>query len=110
MSLFGIESEDACREEFDTLLELHSRAKQAMSKEAIAVLKSKLKSYVIRQQGSRGQQMSKTEEQYFWPAVFQAYVRAPKLSSRKTWTEGLWEIEDSLNYHRPKKSAAAGGK
>jgi hypothetical protein len=104
MSLFGIESEDDCRKEIDTLLEFHERANRAKNKETIAALKSQLSAYHRKgatQQGER--QMSPIEAQYFWPAVREAYVRAPKLSSRPTWTEGLWEIEHSLRYHRPKE-------
>jgi len=104
MSLFGIESEDDCREKLDALLELHERANRATSKETIAALKSHLEDYYRKGATDRGrQQMSPIEAQYFWPAVEEAYVRAPRLSSRQTWTEGLWEIEHSLRYHRPTK-------
>jgi len=45
--------------------------------------------------------MSEVETQYFWPAIQEAYVRAPNLGSRKTWVDGLWEVEHSLLYYRP---------
>jgi hypothetical protein len=103
MSLFGIESAADCRRVRDTLLEMLEDAKRAMNKEAIATIKSRLKYYYQKGYSRRrGQQMSAVEEQYFWPAIQQAYVNAPNLGSRKTWTEGLSEIEHSLNYCCPK--------
>lgn len=101
MSLFGIESKADCREELDALLELHDRADRAKNKETIAALKFQLADYY--QKGKRGEQkMSPIEAQYFWPAIKEAYVRAPNLSSRQTWTEGLWEIEHALRHYRPR--------
>ena len=41
-SLYGIETEDACRKKMDELLELCRRAERAMNKLEIAVLKSRL--------------------------------------------------------------------
>ena len=100
MSLFGIESEDDCRRELDALLEVHERANRAKSKETIAALKSQLAGYY--EKGKRGgRHMSEVETQYFWPAIQEAYVRAPNLGSRKTWVDGLWEVEHSLLYYRP---------
>jgi hypothetical protein len=102
MSLFGIESEADCRKELDELLELHSAAKRAMSEEAIAALKSRLKGYYEKRTGRRGHKASNTEEQYFCPAIQEAYVNAPNLRSRKTWNQGLRDVEFYLNYYRPK--------
>jgi hypothetical protein len=104
-SLFGIESEDDCREKLDALLELQARASRAKNKEAIAALKSQLAYYYQKGDTNRGkQQMSQIEAQYFWPAVSKAYVNAPKLSSRRTWNEGLYDIELNLRYYRPTKA------
>lgn len=104
MSLFGIESEDDCRRKFDELLELHARAERAMDKETIAALKSQLKNYYRQGDTSVGRQkMSRVEAQYFWPAIQDAYVRAPRLSSRKTWNDGLYDIEHALRFLRPKE-------
>jgi hypothetical protein len=103
MSLFGIESDEECREKIDELLELHARANDALNKEAIAALKSQLRDYYRKGDTNWGrQQMSQVEAQCFWPAIQEAYVRAPRLSSRRTWNEGLYEIEHSLCYLRPK--------
>jgi hypothetical protein len=103
MSLFGIESDAQCREEIDELLELHKRAEQATTKETIDALKSQLKHYYRMGDTSRGrQQMSQVEAHCFWPAIQEAYVRAPRLSSRRTWNEGLYEIEFALRNYRPR--------
>lgn len=103
MSLFGIESEDDCRREIDALLVLHARAKEEMSPEGVAAIKSALGEYYRKGNSVRGtRQMSDMEQRYFWPAICEAYTRAPKLNSRRTWNEGLWEIEHSLTWHRPR--------
>jgi len=103
MNLFGIESEKDCQEKLDALLELHARAKEAMSKEAITALKSQLTDYYRKGCTNRGtQQMSSMESCFFWPAIREAYVRAPKLNSPKTWNAGLYDVESSLRYYRPK--------
>ena len=105
MSLFGIESEDDCRREIDTLLVLHARAKEEMSKQAVAALKSALAEYYRKGDSLRGtRQMSQVEEQYFWPAIQEAYSRAPNLNNRRKWNEDLWEVKDSLRSHRPGQS------
>ena len=104
MSLFGIESEEDCRKKLDELLELHARAKRAMDKETIAALNSQLKHYYRKGDTIRGRQrMSQIEAQYFLPAIQDAYVRAPRLSSRKTWNDGLYDIEHALRFLRPKE-------
>ena len=104
MSLFGIESEDDCRREIDALLVLHARAKEEMSDEAVAAIKSALRECYDQGKTVRGtRQMSQVEEQYFWPAIQEAYTRAPNLNSRRTWNDGLWEIEHSLTWHRPRQ-------
>jgi hypothetical protein len=102
MSLFGIETDKQCREQIDELLILHSRASRAMDKETIAALKSQLRNYYREGDTSRGkQQMSEVEAHCFWPAIQEAYVRAPRLSSRLTSNEGLYEIEFALRNYRP---------
>lgn len=104
MSLFGIESEEDCRRRLDALLELHALASQVMNKEAIAALKSQLRDYYRAGDTNRGrQQMSQVEAQYFWPAIQRAYVNAPRLSSRRTWNDGLYDIEHALRFLRPKE-------
>jgi hypothetical protein len=104
MSLFGIESEDDCREKIDELLELHHSAETANSKEAIDALKSALRDYYRKADTLRGsQQMSPVEQQWFWPAIQEAYVKGPKLNSRQTWNDGLYNVEYYLRYYRPTK-------
>jgi hypothetical protein len=104
MSLFGIESEADCRKKLDALLEFHDRASAANNKEAIGALKSELRNYYDKGDTIRGEsQMSPIEKQYFWPAVLDAYVFAPKLSSPRTWSAGLDEIQHKLRFYRPKE-------
>ena len=97
-SLWGIETEDDCRKKIDELLELHSVAEREMTKEALAILKSRLKEY-YKQVDSR--RMSRVEGQWFWPAIQSACVKGPNLGSRRTWPVGLYQIEAELRYHRP---------
>lgn len=75
-----------------------------MSKELIGELKSLLRSYYRMGDANGGStRMSRIEAQYFWPAVRDAYVHAPKLSSQRTWNTGLYDIEHALRYFRPQK-------
>ncbi|SRR6266436_4374133 len=104
MSLYDIESEEDCREKIDELLGLHARAERTMSKESIRVVKDRLGEY--RKVGNTNEgkrQMSPVEKAYFWPAINEAYVRAPNLNAPKTWRDGLYEIQWSLRYYRPKE-------
>jgi len=104
LNLFGVESEDDCRVKLDALLALLDRAEQAMSREPIGELKSLLRSYYRMGDVNGGStRMSRIETQYFWPAVRDAYVHAPKLSSPRTWNTGLCNIEHALRYFRPPK-------
>lgn len=108
-SLYGIESEDDCRAKIDELLELHARAEHAMEKESgrqlkkesIRLLKDRLEEYYKAGNTNEGERrMSSVERRYFWPAVRDAYVKAPKLNSPQTWNNGLYEIHSSLTYYR----------
>jgi hypothetical protein len=102
-NLYGVETEADCRERMDELLEMHHRAEQTMSLEVMTELKDRLKEYYKKGDTSKGKAgMSHVETTYFWPAIREAYVRAPNLNSRNTWQEGLSEIESSLNYYRPR--------
>jgi len=105
-SLYGIESEQDCRNEIDKLLQepaLHGD----VNKETIAALKSRLKEYYKKGSGDKAQrQMSKVERAFFWPAIQDAYVHAPNLNSRSTWPGGLYDIDDYLRHHRPKEKAS----
>jgi hypothetical protein len=69
-SLYGIESEDDCREKLDELLEMTRRAEQAMNKEEISALKSRLQTYYGEGNTQKGHdQMSGVESKSFWPAI-----------------------------------------
>jgi len=48
--------------------------------------------------------MSDVESALFWPAVREAYVKAPNLASPTTWLEGLYDVASSLRYYRPRKT------
>ncbi|SRR5258708_1566309 len=108
MSLYGIESEDDCRAKIDELLEFHARAERAMNKESIRIIKDRLAEY--RKAGNTNdgkRRMSSVEERYFWPAINEAYVRAPNLNAPKTWRDGLSEIHLNLTYYRPATRTSA---
>jgi hypothetical protein len=103
-NLYGIESDDDCREKIDELLKMHHHAEQVTNKGTIAELKNCLKEYYKMGNTNAGSdQMSHVERAYFYPAIKEAYVRAPNLASPKTWREGLYEIESNLRYYRPKE-------
>lgn len=102
-SLYGIETEDACREKIDELLGLCHRAEQAMNKLEIAVLKSRLEEEYKQGNTQEGQdQMSDIESTFYWPAIRDAYEKALKLSSAEMWPHGLNDILLSLRHYRPK--------
>ncbi len=97
MSLYGIESEADCREKIDELLELHARAERTMNKESIRIIKDRLAGYRKAGNTNEGKRrMSSVEERWFWPAINEAYVKAPNLNAPKTWKEGLYEIHLNL--------------
>ena len=103
-SLYGIETENACREKIDELLEITRRAEQAMTKLEIAALKSRLEDDYREGTAQKGQdQMSDVESTFFWPAIQDAYAKAPNLNLPKTWRDRLREIELSLRHYRPKE-------
>jgi hypothetical protein len=100
-NLYGIESEADCRAKIDELLEMCLRARQAMNKETMAVLKGRLKEcYKMGDGNRRSDRMSRFESTYFWPAVQDAYLKAPKLHARMTWQDGLDQIEFYLRHYR----------
>ncbi len=103
MSLYGIETADDCRARIDELLEMQRLAKAAMDKETIARLKAKLTEYYTLGNTTKGKnEMSKTENAYFWPAIEEAHAFGPSLSHRATWGERLDEVEWKLQKNRPK--------
>lgn len=103
-SLYGIETEDVCREKIDELLEMCRRAEQAMNKLEIAVLKSRLQEDYKEGDTQKGRdQMSDVESSFYWPAIRDAYEKTPKLTSPKMWPAGLHEIASSLQHYRPKE-------
>lgn len=103
-SLYGIETEDACREKIDKLLELCRRAERAMNKLEIAVLKSRLEEDYKDGNTQEGRdQMSDVESTFYWPAIRDAYEKAPKLTSPRMWPDGLSDIVLCLRHYRPKE-------
>jgi hypothetical protein len=104
-NLCGIESEDVCRAMIDGLLEMTRRAEKASDREKISVLRSRLESYYGAGNTQAGRdQMSRVENAFFWPAVREAYVKAPNLASPTTWLESLYDVASSLRYYRPKEA------
>ena len=107
-NLYGIDSEDVCRATIDELLEMTRRAEKAMDREKICALRSHLESYYGKGATQTGlDQMSGVESRFFWPAVREAYVKAPNLASPATWLEGLYDVASSLRYYRPKEKRDA---
>jgi hypothetical protein len=107
MSLYGIETEDECRKAIDELLVMVDRAEEALkiasitAKRAMEVLKSAPEELYRKSNHTHEGRMSAVEVAYFRPAIQEAYVNAPKLSSPTTWPEGLEEIRMNLRYRRP---------
>lgn len=103
-NLYGIESEDVCRATIDVLLEMTRQAEKTMDQEKISALRSRLSAYYVEGNTRTGRdQMSRVENAIFWPAVREAYVKAPNLSSPTTWLEGLYDVASSLRYYRPRE-------
>jgi hypothetical protein len=102
-NLYGIESVDLCRATMDGLLEMTLRAEKAMDREKVSALRSRLETYYGKGNTQEGRdQMSGVESRFFWPAVREAYVKAPNLASPTTWLEGLYDVASSLRYYRPR--------
>ena len=101
-SLYGLESENDCREKIDELLAMTRRVEQVMNKEEISALKFRLETYYGKGNTKGHDQMSGVETAFFWPAIREAYVKAPNLASPTTWLEGLYDVASSLRYYRPK--------
>jgi len=101
VSLYGIESDEDCRNKIDEILRspaFHG----TVNKETVSALKSVLSAYYRSGDSEKGQRkMSRVESAFFWPAIQEAYVRAPKLSSPSSWKDGVAEIEMDLKYRRP---------
>jgi hypothetical protein len=107
-NLYGIESEDLCRATIDGLLEMARRAEKAMDQQKISTLRSRLETYYAQGNSQQGRdQMSDVESAFFWPAVREAYVKAPNLASPTTWLEGLYDMASSLRYYRPREKRDA---
>jgi hypothetical protein len=76
-------------------------ADKAVNKENLSALKSRLKDYYDEGNAeTRRDRMSQIESAFFWPAVQKAYVRSPNLNSKRTWREGLGEVEGEPHYWR----------
>ena len=104
-NLYGIDSEDVCRATIDRLLEMTRLAEKTMDSENMCALRSHLESYYGKGVTQTGlNQMSSVESRFFWPAVREAYVKAPNLASPATWLEGLYDVASSLRYFRPKEN------
>jgi hypothetical protein len=101
MRLYGIETDAECWSNIDELLELTRLAKATPNTKTIGALKKRLRGYYDLGNTNRGSdRMSVVERTLFWPSVSEAYVQAPNLSSRKTWTEGLNEVDYKLKKYR----------
>ncbi len=97
MSLYNIETEDQCWAKVDDLLELTRHAKATPSVKTIGALKNRLKEYFDLGNTIKGKnRMSKVEQIFFWPSIYEAYVYAPKLNTPRTWSERLSEVEYKL--------------
>jgi hypothetical protein len=102
VSLYGIESEQDCRDRIDELLESPA-LNGTVSKETVAALKTRLAELYREGTSARGQgQMSTVEQAYFWAAIQEAYPKSPKINAPSTWEGGLYDIADYLRHYRPK--------
>ncbi len=102
-SLYGIETEQDCREKIDEVLQSPALC-GTINKETISVLKFRLAEYHQKGNNLKGRsQMSRAERVFFWAAIHEAYTKAPNVNSRHTWRRGLQEIELNLKYYRPKE-------
>ena len=105
MSLIGIETEEQCRTALDELLMLNQSAQSVLTKEAVFSVKSRLHELYKMGDGVKAdKKMSKIERTHFWPAIREAYVSCPNLTSPQTWRSALSSVEDYLKYYRPKES------
>jgi hypothetical protein len=106
-NLYGVESEDDCRREIDELLALVEQARAQPTKDTVGALNSRLTYYYKRGDSQKGRnQMSRVEESYFGAAVQGAYVERPNLNERSEWNSALYEVEEDLQYYRPKEPKA----
>jgi hypothetical protein len=104
-SLYGVETEQDCREEIDEVLQSPALC-GTINKETISALKSRLAVYHQKGNNLKGRnQMSRAERVFFWAAIHKAYTKAPNINARHTWRKGLQEIESNLKYYRPKERA-----
>jgi ElaB/YqjD/DUF883 family membrane-anchored ribosome-binding protein len=107
MSVYGIETEDDCRKAIDELIAMADSAEEELksgsvrSRHTVEALKSRLQELFKKNKRSSGPGMSAVEAAYLWPAIQDAYVSAPKISSPKTWPAGVAEIKMNLRYRRP---------
>jgi hypothetical protein len=102
MILYGIESEDECREKIDELLGQVEEAEQNASKETVSAVVSSLVAYHKQGNSLRAQsRMSGVERRYFWPAISEAHAYRPNLAKPRTWKESLEEVEYKLKKYRP---------
>jgi hypothetical protein len=102
-NLYGIETEQDCRDDIDELLQSPA-LRGTVNMETVSALKNLLKEYYNKgNSAKRKDQMSKVEGAFFWPAIQDAYVRAPNLAAQSTWSGGLYDINGYLRYHRPKE-------
>ena len=89
MSLYNIETEDQCWAKVDDLLELTRHAKATPSVKTIGALKNRLKEYFDLGNTIKGKnRMSKVEQIFFWPSIYEAYVYAPKSTHRGRGAKG----------------------
>lgn len=115
MSLYGIETEDECKRAIRELVEMTNTAEEALrtgsmtAKVAVEDLKLRVTELFKKNKRSFGPRMSAIEEAYFWPAIQNAYIGLPKISSPKSWVKGVAKVKMSLRYghHQPKKRSKA---
>jgi hypothetical protein len=102
-NLFGIDTEDDCREKLDELLQTCEDARQAMNKSIMSRLNDRLTEYHRMGNTNRGNdQMSTIEKNFFWPAIDGAHAIKPNVGSQQTWREKLYEVEAELQFYRSK--------
>lgn len=103
MSLYGIESDDECTNALAKLVELASTAEEALqtgsitAKGAVEDLKLRITELFKKNKRRHSPSMSAIEAKCFWPAIQQAYIHLPKMSSPKSWAAGVSKVKVSLS-------------
>ncbi len=97
-SVYGIFTEEDCKEALEQLLVLNAKAQETPNRETVGQLKIVLHDHYEQGNGTNVA-MSAVERAVFFPAIHDSYVKAPAIDLPKTWKQGLNDIEFYLRYY-----------